>query len=392
MLKDETPEQLMRRWQRRLFHNVRQNLPDLLVTIFPRFVGEAQATSLVKTKMLEYWSGSTSRGVFVLFHPLYKLPIRPLGSLDAFQPGSNDPESIYTVGIGDRMELGFLAGHCDHNRKSDVLRVGFHAAKGRRDERIHMFTPLAMTRESGDSYLLFSDPTLTLSKKSILTWYLGTPDVNPDDAIERIVRRMLEATGAKYLLIEGSSAGGFMSMRFASRFHNAVAVPKMPQTDLFRYRTPWLSEALRESGWSGENYESVMSNHPQRFRIADIYNNREWHRNNIVHYVQNIGDTTHVEDQLKPLLYELGAAQESFSVRRGQFSISRPFTGAGHVAMPKAYWIAENQFALNRLRRMRPEPTLETKWQVPTQHTVDPTLVSRRIENLALHLDGNRSW
>jgi len=328
----------------------------------------------------------------VLSHPLYKIPVRSLDSLDSFQPSIGDPEGIYTVDIGDGMELGFVAGHHHPDRKSDVLRVGFHAAKARRDERVHMFTPLAMARESNDSYILFSDPTLTLSKKTILTWYIGTPDINPDDAMEQLVRRMLQVTGAKYLLIEGSSAGGFASMRFAARFHNAVAVPKMPQTDLFRYRTPWLSEALRESGWSSQNYESVMSTYPQRFRIADIYNNREWHRNNIIHYVQNTGDTSHVEDQLKPFLYEVGAQQESFSARRGQFSISRPFTGAGHVAMPRAYWVAENQFALNRLRRMRPEPTQESMWQKPTRHVVDPSLTSKRSENISLHLDGNKSW
>lgn len=328
----------------------------------------------------------------MLSHPLYKIPIQSLDSLDSFQPNIGDPENVYTVEIGDGMELGFLAGHHHPERKSDVLRVGFHAAKARSDQRIHMFTPLGMARESGDSYILFSDPTLTLSKKTILTWYIGTPDINPDDAMELLVRRMLKATGARYLLIEGSSAGGFASMRFAARFHNAVAVPKMPQTDLFRYRTPWLSEALNESGWSSENYETVLANNPQRFRIADIYNNREWHRNNIVHYVQNTGDTTHVEGQLKPLLYELGAFQESFSARRGQFSISRPFTGAGHVAMPKAYWVAENQFALKRLRRLRPEPAPESMWQRPTRHIVDPTLASKRNDNLTRHLDGNKSW
>lgn len=325
-------------------------------------------------------------------HPIYDIEIEPLSHLDHFGPMINSEERIYTVFIGDGMELAFLVGYPKIPSESDVLRVGFHAAKGRRDKRNHMFTPLGMARESGDAYVLFSDPTLTISRRTILTWYLGTPEVNPDDAMEIVVRRLLDETNAKYLLVEGSSGGGFAAMRFAARFRNAVAVPKIPQTDLFRYKAPWLAEALSESGWSGYSYESILESFPQRFRIADIYNNDEWNRKNLVHYVQNIGDTVHVEDQLKPLLYELGTMGSSFSARKGQFSISRPFTGGGHIAVPKAHWLAENQFALARLRKIRPTPLPEDVWLPPKSNVADPSLRERREKNIGLHLQSNKIW
>lgn len=325
-------------------------------------------------------------------HPIYGLNIETLAHLDYFEPSFGVLERIYTVPIGDGMELAFLIGLPKETSDSSVLRVGFHAAKGRRDERNHMFTPLGMARESGDAYVLFSDPTLTISTRTILTWYLGTPDVNPDDAMEIVVRRILTQFNLKYLLVEGSSGGGFAAMRFAARFKNAIAVPKIPQTDLFRYKEPWLAEALRESKWNGYSYDQIMELFPQRFRIADVCNNEGWNRKNLVHYVQNVGDTVHVEDQLNPFLYELGAKPFSFSARRGQISISRPFTGGGHIAVPKAHWIAENQFALARLKRLRPKPLKEDYWAQPTSNVVDPAAQERRASNIALHPAANKLW
>lgn len=324
-------------------------------------------------------------------HPIYKKQVEKLDSFDSFSPSRNDPERIFTMDIGDGMELSFMSNAS--KVKSDVLRVGFHAAKTAKSSRVHQFSPVTMSRESGDSYILFSDPTLTISDKTVLSWYLGTPGVNPDDWMELFVRRAMEAYGAKYLLIEGSSGGGFTSLRFAARFRNAVAVPKIPQTDLFRYLEGPLALTMQEAGWQDWTYENVMTKCPQRFRIADIYNDKAWNRGNLVHYVQNVGDQSHVLKHLHPLLRETGAKNEHvFSALKGQFSISRPFTGNGHIAVPKEYWIAENKFAINRLKALRPEPEFEDVWQPPsTSGSSSGNLEQRRI-NISEHLPKNKIW
>ncbi|NKG22192.1 hypothetical protein [Paeniglutamicibacter terrestris] len=324
-------------------------------------------------------------------HPIYKSDVIHLDSLDSFQPKPGDEERIHTINIGDGMELGLMVGM--PTTESDVLRVGFHAAKSAKDPRVHMFSPLALSRESEDPYILFSDPTLTLSDSTILSWYLGTPEVDPDDWMELLVRRMMEATGAKYLLVEGSSAGGFTAMRFAARFRFAVAVPKIPQTDLFRYREGPLANTMRAAGWTGMGYERVMAECPQRFRTADIYNDRNWNRGNIVQYVQNVGDTWHVNDHLTPFLAELGASRpDVFSAAKGQFAISRPFTGAGHVGIPRPHWVAEAKFALNRLRKMRPLPEPESPWEKPSTFVLPANLHAVREANIRAHSIGNVNW
>lgn len=324
-------------------------------------------------------------------HPFYKVPVQKLTSFESFQPSGTDREQIYTLDIGDKMELGVYVGFTKTG--SDVLRVGFHAAKTSKESRGHKFSPLGMSRNTNDSFILFSDPTLTLSDRSLLSWYIGTPHVNPDDWMELFVRRMMDVCKAKFLIVEGSSGGGYTSLRFAARFNNAVAVPKMPQTDLFRYMPGPLSIALRDAGWGHWTYERILEECPERFRIADVYNDSAWNRNNLVQYVQNMGDTSHVDGQLNPFMREVGASHESaFSVLRGQFAISRPFTGGGHVNMPPEFWIAENTFAINRLRKARANVKPEGLWQRPATRAIPDHLKPVRSENLRFHPDKNKVW
>ncbi|MGP5122997.1 hypothetical protein ACTXJU_08865 [Glutamicibacter ardleyensis] len=324
-------------------------------------------------------------------HPVYKTAIKVLDSVESLEITAPDREGIFAIDIGDGMELGVMAGLA--NSGSDVLRVGFHAAKSRRDIRDHMFSPVGMARSSGDPYILFSDPTLTISDSSLLSWYLGTPNVNPDDWMERFVRKMLEITKAKYLLIEGSSGGGFTALRFAARFQFAVAVPKIPQTDLFRYMEGPLRKTLDAAGWTALSYETVMQQHSYRFRIADLYNAKGWNRGNIVQYVQNPGDIVHVNDHLTPFLAEVGSKSPNvFSAVRGHFAISRPFTGGGHVAIPREHWIAEASFGLKRLRKIHSQPKAESVWAKPPLMELPTNLSHIRQANIQAHLSGNTNW
>jgi hypothetical protein len=282
-----------------------------------------------------------------MVHPFYRCPVRS-DSLDTFTPEHSEVIHLFEIGAG--MALGAMV--CA--RPSDMLRVGFHAAKTSSSDPSHMFSPVTLNRDSDHAYVMFSDPTLTLApQKLALSWWLGTPEIDPDDWMENIVRRVADACGATWLLIEGSSGGGFTALRFAARFHYAVAVPKVPQTDLFRYQ-PGPLDATLEIAWPGWDRDRAQAEAERRFRIAPLYNDPV--HGPLVHYVQNAGDTVHIRDHLHPFLTELGSEPHVFSALNGRISISRPFVGTGHLPIPRAYWAAENAFALARLQRLRPAP------------------------------------
>ncbi|WP_426298270.1 hypothetical protein [Arthrobacter sp. R-11] len=297
----------------------------------------------------------------------YGVPVVPLDSIDDFNPTTADDERIYTLAIGDGMTLSFLV-NCQKSLRSE-MRAGFHAAKGPSTPDGRYFAPVAISRNSRSPFVLFADPTLTLAPANRLSWYLGTPAVDPDDWMEAIIRKVMAASGARYLVLEGSSAGGFVAMRMGARFRNSVAVPRIPQTDVFRYsiRTPIL-ETLR-AAWPGMSYEEIMADFSHRFRIADRYTDPRWNRGNLISYVHNAGDTWHTVEHLEPFLAELGESSGAFVALDGRVTISRPYVGDGHIGIPSMCWPGDAEIALARLKSLRPVETESPEEEVEEMFT-----------------------
>ncbi|TVU62359.1 hypothetical protein FQP90_11995 [Paenarthrobacter nitroguajacolicus] len=284
--------------------------------------------------------------------PFYKVPMFQLESLAEFQPAANDEERIYHVSIGDGMTLSFLTRPVPS--EGGAVRVGLHSAKMASTPDDHFFQPVNVLRNSKAAYVAFADPTLTLNPSNRLSWFVGTPRVDPDDWMEAVIRKVLAASAADYVLAEGSSAGGFVSLRLATRFANAIAVPRIAQTDLFRYSlTRPLVETLN-TAWSGYSYNDIMAEFPQRFRVADLYTDTAWNRGNLVYYVHNAGDAEHTLNHLSPFLDELGVGSESVKALFNRVVVSRPYTGDGHVGIPSHYWPGDDALALSILKTAKP--------------------------------------
>ncbi|MFP3579993.1 hypothetical protein SB659_10470 [Arthrobacter sp. SIMBA_036] len=284
--------------------------------------------------------------------PFYKVPIFQLDSLDDFNPDPSDPERIYHLEIGDGMTLSFIAKPvpCE----TEAVRVGLHSAKSPASPDDHFFQPVNILKNSKSAYVAFADPTLTLKPNNRLSWFVGTPDVDPDDWMEAIIRKIMAASGSKYVLTEGSSAGGYVSLRLATRFANAIAVPRIPQTDLFRYAiTRPVTETL-DTAWHGLSYDEIMANYSHRFRVADLYVDPAWNRGNLVYYVHNAGDTEHTTNHLSPFLDELGEGPDAVKALDGRVIVSRPYAGDGHVGIPSHYWPGDDALALSLLKAARP--------------------------------------
>ncbi|MDR6638302.1 hypothetical protein J2Y68_001946 [Paenarthrobacter nitroguajacolicus] len=201
---------------------------------------------------------------------------------------------------------------------------------------------------------MFADPTLTLKSGSRLAWYLGTPSVDPDDWMEAVIRKVMAASGAGYVLTEGSGAGGFAALRLATRFAHAVAIPRTPQTDVFRHASPDPLRETLEAAWPGYGYDELMHGYAHRFRIMDLYTDPKWNRGNLVHCVHNAGDTEHTENHLAPMLDEFGVSQHAVKALDGRVVISRPYAGDGQIGIPAHHWAGDADLALRRLKSERP--------------------------------------
>lgn len=290
--------------------------------------------------------------------PFYHVPVIQLSGLDDFTPDRGDPEQIYTLEIGDGMTLSFLA-NIPANTAKDEIRVGLHSAKGNQISDGHYFAPLDIVRRSGAAYVLFADPTLTLRPTNRLSWFVGTPGVNPDEWMEAVIRKLMDSSGARYVIFDGSSSGGFVAMRLSTRFGNSVAIPRIPQTDVFRYQFQNQVMDTLDAAWKGMSYGDIMEGYAHRFRLIDLYTDPAWSRGNLISYIHNAGDTIHTTDHLNPLLAELGAGTDAYLAMDDRLAVSRPFVGMGHIGIPAPYWALDAEIAFNRLKAMKPLDTYE---------------------------------
>ncbi|WP_188538568.1 hypothetical protein [Kocuria dechangensis] len=316
-------------------------------------------------------------------HDVGPVSVVQLEHLDDFRPMPEDPEQRYVVGIGDGMALAFVARPCPS--KNRVLRVGFSGTESASVSHRLSLAERDGLGKLGQPYILFADPTPGRSPDSRTSWYLGTPDVDPDDAMELITRRVMAASGSPYLLAEGSSANGFVALRFSSRFHNAVAVPESPQTDLLRgpFRV-W--EEMFSAGWTGWSPTRVVAECSHRFRVMDRYTDSRWNRGNLVHYVHNAGDGEHVLEHLTPLLEEFGASPGAIRALGGRFRFSTPYIGEGPATLPHASRSAEHDLAIAWLKRQRPVAAQEGVFTAPEGRSQDRGSPAARARHLAVAL------
>lgn len=287
--------------------------------------------------------------------PIYHLPTYRLDHVEEFEP-TIGAEQIYWMPIGDGMTLQFLVNIPQDSPREEV-RVGLHSAKSKKVGRGHYFTPLQKMRSAEAPFILFSDPTLTIRPAHRLAWFIGTPDVNPDHWMEAVIRKVLAATNRHYTVFDGSSSGGFVAMRLASRFANGIAIPRIPQTDILRYQFVNEIKNALSAGWQDVPYADLTSRFAHRFRVIDLYTDQRWNRGNLISYVHNVGDVEHTESMLTPMLTELGMEPDGFLGLNGRLTVSRPYGGMGHVAVPNEFWGPQTAYDVGRLLKSKPLPS-----------------------------------
>lgn len=284
-------------------------------------------------------------------HPSYNCPVFRLKNLDAFKPTIKDPPRIYEFPIGQKMRMAALV--VPRRSTQNVLRVGLHSVVPTKwPTRDYFFEPYSIYNQTDDPFVLFFDPTLTLDRNLRLTWFIGAAWVDPDDMMEKVIRKVGQACMAPYFLMGGESSGGYVAARLATRFQHAVASSKSPHTDLFR-RPPDTLKKASKIGW-GWGRERILRTAPTRFRLADIYGDSRWNRGNLLHITQPAGDRAYVRDHLGPFLRELGGNECSHKLMDGRITVSRPYLGEGYLQFPSLLWQAEDEIALQFLKNRYP--------------------------------------
>ena len=279
-------------------------------------------------------------------HNHFGVPVFRVSKVQDIVPDATP--SIYELPIGEGMVLTVMARVVAKSNQS--LTVVSHGAK---EPMVGLpyFNRFSSLLKTDRSFLLLSDPTLTLDESMTLAWYLGNKNIDPLDTITELVNHIAGQRNIERILFEGSSGGGFSSLRLAARFPDSVALVFSPQTNAFNYETGSIADRIKSKLFDGHTRSDVLTNFPDRFSVVDLYARTEVEgRRPFLYYVQNSGDVAHVRLQMDPFLDAIaeGSAQDH-SRLPANVHVAMLNQGPGHIRPTLQIWEEHEEVALRIL-------------------------------------------
>lgn len=117
------------------------------------------------------------------------------------------------------------------------LAVHFYGAQSFPRKSIEpTFAGMRISTEVGSSFILFHDPTLSLTKDIGLGWYEGFSGFSAAPLIQTVIRHVAKTYNAPRTVLWGGSAGGYAALRNVGNIPNAAALVWNPQTAIPRYQ------------------------------------------------------------------------------------------------------------------------------------------------------------
>ncbi len=209
------------------------------------------------------------------------------------------------------------------NRGYDTTVVFFQGAIDPR-WTLPAFAGMGVSSETAVNRIFISDPSLVLTDRLNLGWFVGNSRMNIQKNLLDIIGHITDIWGEQRLVFYGASGGGFASLYFSAHFPGSLAIVSNPQTNVANYE----SAAVERFA---EVCYGVRGDEPMRQLPDDVTTDllelyRE-PRGNVVAYMQNSTDVSHVEKHMNPLLAAAHPDNE-IHVLLGDW-------GEGHVAPPK---------------------------------------------------------
>lgn len=261
-----------------------------------------------------------------LLHDFYQVPIRTFRSLSSDIDPRQDRQ-ILTFDLG-QLTLPLFLSQVSSGR---TLNVMFHGATDRSRNAMPRFERLRSMEALGTGPTVFvSDPCLDLDASQILTWYLGSEDLNLHEFIAREIDLLADRLGCDRILYVGNSGGGFAALQAASYSSISGVVAFNPQIQIDRY-VPRIAETSQDVIFG----KPSVSNDPtlrSRVDVIQRYSDIDFDKN--VYFIQNTGDEMHYENHFKPF-----RAAFMSSLRAEKLRSITPYLGPGHRVPPPAEYV-----------------------------------------------------
>ena len=175
-------------------------------------------------------------------------------------------------------------------RESSNLIVVFHAAADPAKTTLPVFVGHTITKELEASILLVSDPSLDFAIP--IGWFAGDDERRLQTDLTQAIQHVALALGARNLIFQGSSAGGFAALCYAHGFPGSLAVAVNPQTNIAAYHADKVAQYFNTC-WSGHPPLPTQA-------VTDLLKLYSESFPNNVLFLQNRGDRFHIENHYSP--------------------------------------------------------------------------------------------
>jgi len=194
------------------------------------------------------------------------------------------------------------------------LVVGFHGALNRGHTVLPKFERATSLREFGSPTLIFSDPTLDLSKTLKLGWFIGSRSADLPPAMGTIVSSFASAMSIPptQILLTGSSGGGFAALQTSSSVAGSHVVAFNPQTNVRSYFPRFSRDAIETIFGSDATFDSI----PRRRWDAATRLLEAANPPTAITYITNTGDGHHAASHEKPFMEACSEGNLRTHIRR----------------------------------------------------------------------------
>lgn len=201
------------------------------------------------------------------------------------------------------------------NTGSNVTVVFFTAAVGRGVKSVPVFSGERVSSGLDVNVLMISDPTLILSEKLMVAWYIGN---RHQPILQRQLSSVISAfQGTGRVILYGASGGGFPVLFQNKRLRNATSFVANPTVNATNRA---LFSQYLFLAWGVSEVKDLPSHITTDLR--EVYSEKV---GNQVIYLQNSFDQTFVSNQLWPF--------QTISDQRSKIFYLTPPLGQGHVSL-----------------------------------------------------------
>src|SRR5699024_3360059 len=147
------------------------------------------------------------------------------------------PDGVQRIRVGYHNGSAVFLDLFVRLRPSRPLAVHFYGAQRiPRKTTEPTFSGLRISSELNASFVIFHDPTLSLTTEIGLGWYEGFEGFAAAPLIQRVIGHLAQSYEAPRTVLWGGSAGGYAALRNVGSLPNAAALVWNPQTSIPRYQ------------------------------------------------------------------------------------------------------------------------------------------------------------